>query len=130
MPPDAYTRTTIFDVIRYGFLEELVGRFSTLVTLPPLDSRHMARILQEHVLPAFREACYDDGIYLEVEDGAVASVATRCAGLPIGARALVPMLDDCLHKQWSRAQRGDTLLLTAASVLADSCVLLRETVAV
>jgi ATP-dependent Clp protease ATP-binding subunit ClpX len=128
IPANAYERCTIFDIIKYGFLEELVGRFSTIVTLPPLDSKHMARILRDHVLPAFREACYDDGVYLEIEDGAVAQLATRSSGLPIGARALVPMLDDCLHKNWAQAQRGDTLLLTAASVIADSSVLMREKV--
>ena len=125
IPADAYLSTTIFDVIRYGFLEELVGRFSTIVTLPPLDSAHMARILREHVLPAFVEQCGDDGIALEVEEGAIVSLATRAAGLPIGARALVPMIDDCLHVNWSVAKPGDAILLTAAGVLGDSSELHR-----
>jgi ATP-dependent Clp protease ATP-binding subunit ClpX len=123
VPPDAYLRTTIFDVIRYGFLEELVGRFSTIVTLPPLDSAHMARILQEHIIPAFVEACADDGITLEVESGAISAFSTRAKGLPIGARALVPMLDDCLHANWSVAAPGDLIRLTASGVLTDSSTL-------
>src|SRR5580700_1541810 len=43
IPADAYTRCTIFDIVRFGFLEELVGRFSTIVTLPPLTAGHIAR---------------------------------------------------------------------------------------
>jgi ATP-dependent Clp protease ATP-binding subunit ClpX len=127
IPPNAYMKATIFDIIKFGFLEELVGRFSTIVTLPPLDAGHMSRILREHVVPAFVRQCADDGIRLVIEDGAIAAAATRSTGLPIGARALIPMIDDCLHTSWSKAVRGDTILLTAAGVMSDSSFLERAT---
>jgi ATP-dependent Clp protease ATP-binding subunit ClpX len=127
---DAYTRCTIFDIIRYGFFEELVGRLSTIVTLPPLDAGHMARILREHILPEFQRQCGDDGIGLEFDDGAIAAAASKAAGLPIGARALAPLIDDCLHVSWEKAQRGDTIFLDAPGVMGDHSTLISAKVAV
>ena len=46
----AYTHTSVHNVIDYGFLEELVGRFSTIVTLPPLNGGHLAAIFREQSL--------------------------------------------------------------------------------
>ncbi len=125
-PANAYMRTNIINLCDYGFLEELVGRFSTIVTLPPLDAAHMARILREHVVPEFERQCADDGIELTVDDGAISTMATRAASLPIGARALAPMVDESLAVNWSHDQRGDTLRLTTQSVLAETSVLERS----
>lgn len=130
IPTNAYTRCTIFDIIHYGFFEELVGRLSTIVTLPPLDANHMARILRDHIVPEFVMQAADDGIELVIDDGAIAAAAGRCANLPIGARALMPMVDDCLHQNWSRAARGDLIRLTAEGVLTDTSILLKEPVRV
>jgi ATP-dependent Clp protease ATP-binding subunit ClpX len=128
-PPDAYMKANIFNVIEYGFLEELVGRFSTIVTLPVLDAGHMGRILREHIVPDFERQCADDGITLTVDEGALMALSSRAAGLPIGARALAPMVDDCLAVNWGNAQRGDQLRLTAESVKADTSVLVRPVAA-
>jgi ATP-dependent Clp protease ATP-binding subunit ClpX len=128
-PPDAYMKANIFNVIEYGFLEELVGRFSTIVTLPTLDAGHMSRILREHVIPDFERQCADDGIVLSVDEGAMMALSSRATGLPIGARALAPMVDDCLAVNWGLAQRGDQLRLTAQSVKADMSLLVRPVAA-
>jgi ATP-dependent Clp protease ATP-binding subunit ClpX len=127
--PDAYMKSTIFDIIGYGFSEELVGRFSTILTLPPLDAGHMARILREHVIPDFERQCADDGITLMVDDGAISAISSRASGLPIGARALAPMVDDCLAINWGMAVRGDQIKLTADSVRADASLLVRPVAA-
>lgn len=128
-PADAYMKSTIFDIIGYGFSEELVGRFSTILTLPPLDAGHMARILREHVIPDFERQCADDGITLSVDEGALMAVSNKAAGLPIGARALAPMIDDCLAVNWGNAKRGDQLKLTADSIRSDSSLLVRPVAA-
>jgi ATP-dependent Clp protease ATP-binding subunit ClpX len=125
VPENAYLRTSIINLCDYGFLEELVGRFSTIVTLPPLDAAHMARILREHVIPEFHRQCADDGITLAVDEGALSTAAQRAAGLPIGARALAPMVDDCLAPNWALALPGDTLRLTATSVEHSTSELVR-----
>lgn len=108
------------DIIEYGFLEELVGRFSTLLPLPTLDAAHLSRIFREHVLPDFQRQCADDGIELVVDEGAVMQMGNRAAGSRIGARRLGPDLDDCLNDAWSRAHPGDRIVLDARGVLAVS----------
>lgn len=128
-PLDAYMKANIFNVIEYGFLEELVGRFSTIITLPPLDAGHMGRILREHVIPDFERQCADDGITLTVDEGALMVLSSRASGLPIGARALAPMVDDCLAMNWGNAKRGDQLKLTVESVKADASLLVRSVAA-
>jgi len=125
-PKAAYTKAGIVDLCDYGFLEELVGRFATILTLPPLDALHMARILREHIIPNFTRQCADDGIELVVDDGAYSTLAGRAAGLPIGARALAPAVEECLATAWARAQPGDRLMLTAQSVISETAVLIRE----
>jgi len=122
-PENAYLKTSIINLCDYGFLEELVGRFSTIVTLPPLDASHLSRILREHVVPEFQRQCADDGITLVVDEGAISMASAKAAGLPIGARALAPMIDDCLAANWALAQPGDALRLTASSVEATTSVL-------
>lgn len=125
VPPAAYQKASIINLIDYGFLEELIGRFATVLTLPPLDTGHMSRILREHVIPEFQRQCADDGITLTVDEGALMALSNKAAGLPIGARALTPMVDDCLAKNWAEAEAGDQLKLDANGVRADTCLLVR-----
>ena len=108
------------DLIEYGFLEELVGRFSTLLPLPSLDGGHLARIFREHVVPDFQQQCGDDGIELLVDESAVAQMGNYAIGSNIGARALGSKLDDCLADAWSRAQPGDRIVLDARGVMANA----------
>jgi ATP-dependent Clp protease ATP-binding subunit ClpX len=42
----AYEQTTPEDLAKYGFIEELVGRFSTIIPLPPLDSNQLLDVLR------------------------------------------------------------------------------------
>lgn len=125
----AYEQASVHNIIDYGFLEELVGRFSTVVTLPPLNSGHLAEIFREHVVPDFERQCADDGLELIVEDGAISAAGNRAVGLRIGARALGPMLDDCLAPQWAQAQPGDRLRVTAETMMGGTAILERAVAA-
>ena len=120
MREQAYTKASTANLIDYGFLEELVGRFSTIVTLPPLDGAHLSRIFREHVVPAFERECRADGIELIVEEGAISEVGNEMQGMRIGARALGPKLDECLAMTWARARRGDRIRVTARSITTNT----------
>ncbi|GEM_PF-825481 len=79
------------DLIRYGFLPELIGRFGRIVELDPLGEEDLARILEHSdlsVLREQREFFAAHGIALEVEKGAVSEIARQAARLGVGARGL------------------------------------------
>lgn len=105
----AYQHAALHDLTLYGFLEELVGRFSSFLTLPPLTADHMLLILEHHVLPVVTAELADDGIALVVEDGARYKFAERAALNRVGARSLRSDLEDHLWRPWSQAHHGATI---------------------
>jgi ATP-dependent Clp protease ATP-binding subunit ClpX len=127
----AYEKATPADIIEYGFLEELMGRFSSIVTLPPLNGGHLSRIFREHVIPGVQIQCADDGIELVVDEGAISAAGSyplegvHGARHSLGARALSTLLEECLEKQWAQAQPGDRLVLDADGVIHRTCRLER-----
>lgn len=125
----AYEKASAANLIDYGFLEELIGRFSTIIALPPLSSGHLARIFREHVVPPVQVQCADDGIDLEVREDAVATAGNEAMGFRIGARALGNLLEECISKQWAQAQPGDRLILDAQGVIHKTCTLIPHSAA-
>ena len=114
--PHHYQEASLVNLCHYGFTEELIGRFSTVLTLPPLDVGAMARILREQIVPVFTAQFADEGVQLVVDDGAINAAASKCALLPIGARALAPLIDECLWAPAFDARPGDRLELTPEGI--------------
>lgn len=127
--PHLYEQASLINLIHYGFIEELIGRFSTVLTLPPLDVASMARILREQIIPVFEQQYADDGVQLVVDDGAINAAASKCVVLPIGARALAPLIDECLWAPSYDAQPGDRLELTADGISRHHATLVRAVAA-
>jgi ATP-dependent Clp protease ATP-binding subunit ClpX len=125
--PRAYMQAIPEDLARYGFLEELVGRFSTILTLPPLDPVQLARVLLERVWPAYVAMAADDGMTLVATEPALLKVAQRAALRSIGARALAPELERLLWQPWHAARPGLRMVLDVAEVDA-GCARLEEVV--
>lgn len=117
----AFEKASPANLIDYGFLEELMGRFATIIALPPLNSGHLARIFREHVVPPVALQCADDDLELVVEEGAIAQAGNEASGFRLGARALSMILNECIEKQWAAARPGDQLVLTAEGVIHRSC---------
>jgi|SRR5215469_8425117 len=105
-----------FDIIKYGFLQELVGRFASMVALPKLNHEAMTRILVEHVIPNYQKALEAMGCGLVVEKGALSWLAGEGIKSKVGARGLYPLMEEVLSEQWARAKPNDTVAVTAASV--------------
>jgi len=105
-----------YDIIKYGFLEELVGRFAVMVPLPKLNHEAMTRILNEHVVPGYRNALGSMGCKFVIEDGAMAWLAGEGTKSKVGARGLPPLFEEVLSEQWAMAKPGDTVAITANSV--------------
>lgn len=93
------------DLVRFGLIPELVGRFATITSLEALDSEDLVRILtgtRGSVL-ARQHAFYRlHGIELEVEPEALREIARRAHASATGARALARELLACLRDTTAR----------------------------
>lgn len=105
-----------YDIVKYGFLPELVGRFATMIPLPNLNHESMTRILREHTIPAYASAVEATGCHFLIEDGAVAWLAGEATKSKVGARGIPPLFEELLGETWSKAHLGDTIAVTANSV--------------
>ena len=83
---------------KYGFLPELIGRFSRIVSFPPLPRETLRRILEENILPQFYHEFRDEGLQLSVTDEAMEHIITRSHKRGTGARGLHTELITTLEK--------------------------------
>lgn len=73
------------DLIRFGFLPELVGRIRAIVALKPLDARQYSEILVSNLKKTAYQVL---GRQIAFEEGVGDVLARRAAGLNLGARAV------------------------------------------
>lgn len=73
---------------KFGFLPELIGRFSRIVVFQPLPAETLRRILAENVLPQFENEFRAEGLRLVVTDDALSHIVARCQRRGTGARGI------------------------------------------
>lgn len=73
---------------RYGFLPELMGRFSRIVRFQPLPMETLRSILMDNVLPQFVREFRAEGLQLVITESAVAHIVERSLKRGTGARGL------------------------------------------
>jgi ATP-dependent Clp protease ATP-binding subunit ClpX len=73
---------------KYGFLPELIGRFSRIVVFQPLPAETLRRILVENVLPQFEGEFRGEGLKLTVTEEAIQHIIVRSQRRGTGARGL------------------------------------------
>lgn len=73
---------------RFGFLPELIGRFSRIVSFPKLAHEVLRQILAENILPQFQNEFSGEGLKLNVTDEAIDFIVKRCEKRGTGARGL------------------------------------------
>lgn len=73
---------------RFGFLPELIGRFSRIVSFPKLAHEVLRQILAENILPQFQNEFAGEGLKLNVTDEAIDFIVKRCEKRGTGARGL------------------------------------------
>jgi ATP-dependent Clp protease ATP-binding subunit ClpX len=73
---------------RYGFLPELMGRFTRIVSFPPLPAETLRRILIENNLPQYELEFRSEGLDLKVTDAALDHIIARSLKRKTGARGL------------------------------------------
>ena len=73
---------------KFGFLPELIGRFSRIVSFPALPAETLRRILVENVLPQFQNEFRGEGLKLTVTEDALSYIIARSQKRGTGARGL------------------------------------------
>ena len=116
---DQLEQTTAF--ARYGFIPELIGRFSRIVSFSPLDKTTLGSILEDNVLRGYEREFAHEGLNLVVEPAVREWVVTRALKRETGARglraALVPQLERAAYDHF-----GEPQVSTVRLVLEDEQV--------
>lgn len=120
--PNSYTKAESHHIEEYGFMEELVGRFSSLIILPPLKEDHMYRIMNEHIWPNWVQQAEDEGFQLIGEEGALRILANVAVEKRVGARGLEPLIEGLLWKAWASVKPGQVIHLGPNEVTTGAVV--------
>jgi len=98
---DLHTReVSSEDLIKYGFLPELLGRVPVRVQLDALSADELATILtspREAMIPEYQRLCALDQIQLDFTHDALLEIAGVALKQRLGARALRAIVEKVLH---------------------------------
>lgn len=73
---------------KFGFLPELIGRFSRIISFPKLSTETLKQILTENVLPQFINEFKGEDVALTVSEAALDHLVRRSEKRETGARGL------------------------------------------
>jgi len=82
----------------YGFLPELIARFTRVVALGPLMGDTLKSILLDNTLPRYIQEFRGEGLVLKVEPEVVERIVTRAVERRVGARGLEMELGKLLER--------------------------------
>jgi ATP-dependent Clp protease ATP-binding subunit ClpX len=88
------------DLVKYGFLPELLGRLPVRVQLDELSADDLVSILtqpREAMIPEYQRLCALDQIQLDFSHDALLEIANAALRQRLGARALRAILEKVLH---------------------------------
>ncbi|HEX2061621.1 MAG TPA: ATP-dependent Clp protease ATP-binding subunit ClpX [Thermoanaerobaculia bacterium] len=98
-PPQRHEISTD-ELVKYGFLPELLGRLPLRVELDELTASDLVAILtepREAMIPEYQRLCALDQIQLEFSREALFEIANAAIKQHLGARALRAILEKVLH---------------------------------
>jgi len=100
-------QTTAF--ASYGFLPELIGRFSRLVGFAPLDGATLRDILVSSTIEPYRREFAAEGLTLEVDDAVLDHVVASALKRELGARGLratlVPHFEEAAYAYFGSGEK-------------------------
>lgn len=88
------------DILEFGIIPELAGRFPVLTSVLPLSTADLRRVLTEpkHALVRQFQALYAmDDVVLEFDDDALSAIARKARKRKTGARALRGILETLMN---------------------------------
>jgi ATP-dependent Clp protease ATP-binding subunit ClpX len=100
---------------KYGFLPELIGRFTRVVGFLPLDEATLAAILRDNVIVGYTAEFASEGLSLAVDPSVVDLVVKHALKRELGARglrmALVPSLEEAAYRYFGQGEGREIKLV-------------------
>jgi ATP-dependent Clp protease ATP-binding subunit ClpX len=84
---------------QYGFLPELIGRFSSITHLNPLSKKYLMAILKKTVLPKYKEEFKREGQKLSLPRKVMESIIDMAIKRKTGARGIAFLLTEYFENQ-------------------------------
>ena len=107
----------------YGFIPELMGRFTRIVPLDPLDRDTLRAILLDSVVKKFVREFREEGISLQVEKRVLDHIVDQSFRRQTGARGLTSILtqyiEDAAFQSYCNGAKTATLRMRGSEVVAD-----------
>lgn len=105
------------DLERYGFMPELLGRFSRLLELTPLGRSELHAILDD-LIGRYRDELKDEGLSFGLEERVANAVVDAALRRGLGARGLrsevTRMVEELLYEHAGSAEKAQRAALEAA----------------
>jgi ATP-dependent Clp protease ATP-binding subunit ClpX len=106
---------------KYGFLPELIGRFSRIVSFPALPAETLRQILNDNIIPQFQNEFRGEGLQLTVSDEALSYLVKRSEKRRTGARGLhtelVKAVEQAAFDTFSRVSNAEIVISCEADQL-------------
>ncbi|MBD3305238.1 AAA domain-containing protein [candidate division KSB3 bacterium] len=107
----------------YGFIPELMGRFTRIIALQPLDRETLKAILQDSVVKKFVREFQEEGIALQIDPAVLDHVVDQSFKRQTGARGLASVLtaylEDAAFQAFCTDVRRVTLRLQGQEIVND-----------
>ena len=84
---------------KYGFLPELIGRFSSISRLSPLGKKDLLEILRKNVLPRYKQEFKREGQKLSIPKKVMENIIDKAVKRKTGARGLTLLLTEHFENQ-------------------------------
>jgi ATP-dependent Clp protease ATP-binding subunit ClpX len=106
---------------KYGFLPELIGRFTRIVGFMPLDEATLGAILRDNVIASYAAEFESEGLKLVVDPSVIGLVVKRALKRELGARglrlALVPSLEDAAYRYFGQGEEREVHVVTQGEAI-------------
>ncbi len=89
------------DLIKYGLIQEFIGRMPIIATLNDLDEKSLVKILKEpknSLIKQYQRLFEFEDVKLDFNDDAVAEIAKKAISKKTGARGLRSIIENILLK--------------------------------
>lgn len=116
------------DLIQFGFIPELVGRFSLVLEMKPLSEENIRELLVNHPnspIAEMTQLCHKENIQLTVNDATIEWLVAQSINSPLGVRSVAHAINkrlnaylfDALMEERSSIALGDVLDIPPQTVI-------------